>query len=77
LTSLYKLVYMSSFDPINIIYFFCKTSYPNEEVGRTGPSPSVSVPWYPDIFCYFYYVKNYKIVNNSTTTGARENLSVN
>ncbi len=22
-----------------------KTSYPNEEVNRTEPSPSVSVPW--------------------------------
>jgi hypothetical protein len=65
---------MSSF-LTNIMYSFYKTSYPNEEVGRTGPSPSVSVPWYPDIFCYFYYVKNYKIANNSTTTGARENLS--
>jgi hypothetical protein len=24
---------------------FYKTSYLNEEVNRTGPSPSVSVPW--------------------------------
>ncbi len=28
------------------IYFFYKTSYPNEEVNRTEPSPSVSHPWH-------------------------------
>jgi len=28
----------------NIIYFFTKTSYLNEEVNRTEPSTSVSVP---------------------------------
>ncbi len=29
----------------NIIYIFNKTSYLNEEVNCTEPSPSVSVPW--------------------------------
>jgi hypothetical protein len=27
------------------LYTFYKTSYHNEEVNRTEPSPSVSVPW--------------------------------
>jgi hypothetical protein len=26
----------------------------------------------PDIFCNFYFVKNYKIENNSATSEARE-----
>jgi hypothetical protein len=29
----------------NVIYIFNKTSYFNEEVNRTDPSPSVSIPW--------------------------------
>jgi hypothetical protein len=29
-----------------LITFFYKTGYLNEEVNRTEPSPSVSVPWY-------------------------------
>ncbi len=29
----------------NIIYIFNKTSYRNEEVNGTEPSPSVSIPW--------------------------------
>ncbi len=33
------------FDNANIIYFFYKTSYFNEEVDCTEPSLSVSVPW--------------------------------
>jgi hypothetical protein len=45
LNSLYQLVYISSFLNIeNIVYFFYKTSYPDEEVNCTEPSPSVSVP---------------------------------
>ncbi len=28
--------------------------------------------WVPDIFCYFYLVKNYKFSNNSTATKAGE-----
>jgi hypothetical protein len=33
----------ATFDIANIIYFFYKTSYLNEEVNCTVPSPSVSV----------------------------------
>jgi hypothetical protein len=29
----------------NFIYLFTKTSYLNEEVNCTDPSPSVSIPW--------------------------------
>ncbi len=29
----------------------------------------------PDMFCNFYFAKNYKIVNNSATTEAREEIS--
>jgi len=29
--------------------------------------------WVPDMACNFYFLKNYKIANNSTTTEAREN----
>jgi hypothetical protein len=28
--------------------------------------------WFPDMFCNFYLVKNYKISKNSTTTKARK-----
>jgi hypothetical protein len=31
--------------------------------------------WIPDLFCNFYFVKNYKFDNNSTTTKAREKIS--
>jgi hypothetical protein len=31
--------------------------------------------WVPDMFCNFYFVKNYKLVNNSTTTKAGEKMS--
>ncbi len=43
LTSLYKLLFYNE----NILYilFFHKTSYLNEEVNCTEPSPSVSIPW--------------------------------
>ncbi len=34
----------AAFDIENIIYFFYKTSYLNEEVNCTEPYPSVSVP---------------------------------
>jgi hypothetical protein len=30
---------------------------------------------FPDMFRYFYLVKNYKIADNSTTTKAREKIS--
>jgi hypothetical protein len=30
--------------------------------------------WLPDMFCNFYFVKNYKIAKNSATTKAREKL---
>jgi hypothetical protein len=45
LTSLYQLVKISSF--LNWKYYirFYKTSYLNEEVNCTEPSPSVSIPW--------------------------------
>jgi hypothetical protein len=43
LTSLCLLV---PFDIANIIYLFYQTSYLNEEVNCTEPSPSVSVPWF-------------------------------
>jgi hypothetical protein len=29
-------------------------------------------PWFPDMFCNFYFVKNNKIAKNPTTTKARE-----
>jgi hypothetical protein len=29
----------------------------------------------PDMFCYFYLVKNHKIANKSATTEAREKIS--
>ena len=35
----------NAFDIANIIYYIYKTSYLNEEVKCTEPSPSVSVPW--------------------------------
>ena len=31
--------------------------------------------WFPDMFCNFYVMKNYKIAENSTPTKARENIS--
>jgi hypothetical protein len=31
---------------VNIIYLFYKTSYLNEEVNCTEPSPLLGVPWY-------------------------------
>ncbi len=31
--------------------------------------------WVLDMFCDFYFVKNHKIVNNSTTNRAREKIS--
>jgi hypothetical protein len=30
--------------------------------------------WFPDVFCYFYLVKNRKIAKNSITTEAREKI---
>ncbi len=42
-TNLFRL---AAFDTENIIYFFYKTSYPDEEVNHTEPSPLVSI----DIF---------------------------
>ncbi len=41
LTSLYKLVYISSFNIENSFYLFYKTSDLNEEVNCTEPSPSL------------------------------------
>jgi hypothetical protein len=32
--------------------------------------------WVTDMFCNFYFVKNYKIANNATTPTARENISI-
>jgi hypothetical protein len=32
--------------------------------------------WFPDMFCNFYLVKNHKIAKNSTTTKAREKISI-
>ncbi len=29
----------------------------------------------PDMFCYFYFVKSYKIANNSATTEAGEKIN--
>jgi hypothetical protein len=40
-----KQVSISCFDIEIIIYFLTKTSYLNEEVNCTEPSPSVVVPW--------------------------------
>ncbi len=31
--------------------------------------------WLPDMFCNFYFVKNYKIAKTSATTKAREKIS--
>jgi hypothetical protein len=28
--------------------------------------------WFPDMFCYFYFVKKHKIAKNSTATEARK-----
>jgi hypothetical protein len=33
--------------------------------------------WVSEMFCNFYLVKNHKIVQNSTTTKASENISTN
>ncbi len=44
LTSLYKLISVIYYINQNIIYIFHKTSYLNEEVKCTQPSPSVSIP---------------------------------
>jgi hypothetical protein len=30
--------------------------------------------WAVDMFCNFYFVKKHEIVDNSTTTGAREKM---
>jgi hypothetical protein len=32
--------------------------------------------WFPDMFCNFYFVKNQAIAKNSTTTKAREKISI-
>ncbi len=45
-----NLIRSVAFDNGNIIYFFYKTSSPNEEVNRTEPSPRVSVPWFLLLF---------------------------
>jgi hypothetical protein len=39
LTSLYYLFYMTFFSNENIVYMLYKTSYLNEEVSSTEPSP--------------------------------------
>ncbi len=44
LTSLYKPVQISRFNAENIHFLLYTTNYLNEEVKRTGPSPSVRVP---------------------------------
>jgi hypothetical protein len=44
-TSLHKLVWISCFWYCKHYILFYKTSYLNEEVNCTEPSPSVSVPW--------------------------------
>ncbi len=49
------LLVLSSSDQLPSIlkkYSLYKTSYPNEEVNCTEPSPSVGVPWY-ETFCHF------------------------
>jgi hypothetical protein len=46
LASLYLVDYISSFLNGNIIFLFDKTSYLNEEVNCTEPSPSVRIPCY-------------------------------
>jgi hypothetical protein len=45
LTSLYQLNKIGCIWYSNHYLIFCKTNYLNEEVKRTEPSPSVSVPW--------------------------------
>jgi len=44
LTSLYRLVQISCFSYWNYIFLFYKTTYLNEEVNCSEPSPSVRVP---------------------------------
>ncbi len=31
--------------------------------------------WFPDMFCYFYFVKNHRIAKNSTATKGRGKIS--
>jgi hypothetical protein len=33
--------------------------------------------WVPDMFCNFYFAKNYKIANNSTTADAKKTRILN
>ncbi len=43
--------------------------------GKSGASfCRQTASWVPDMFCNFYFVKNHKIVKNSTTTKAIEKL---
>ncbi len=40
----------------NIINLFCKTSYLNEEINCTEPSPFVSIPWsYKSLLYWKFY----------------------
>ncbi len=44
-TSLYKLVQIGCFLFGTVLFSLYKTTYLNEEVNRTDPSPSVRLPW--------------------------------
>jgi hypothetical protein len=57
LTSLDQLLLI-----VDIIYLLYKTSYFNEEVNCTEPSPSVSIPW--SLICFDTYLKK----NNKITS---------
>ncbi len=46
----------------------------NEGISVAGFCCQVAA-WFPDLFCYFYFLKNPKIVKNSTATKAREKIS--
>jgi hypothetical protein len=58
LTSLSLLVKISCFSYWSYIFPFLQTTYLNEEVNRTQPSPSVRVPWI-DAFMIYYILEWY------------------
>jgi hypothetical protein len=78
LTSLYWLVQINCVSYWNYIFLFCKTTYLNEDVNCTEPSPSVRFPWIlpPMLTAAWYYktgvttfgIKIHSIMTFSITT---------
>jgi hypothetical protein len=67
--------------PLQLAFFkyqsskICQCKYSFENEGRSAASFCHQVAaWFPDMFCNFYLVKNYKIADNSTTAKAREKI---